>query len=140
MLHISTDAIRFAIFYSINIFANGFGSILAYGIMQLHGRNGYMGWRWYDASLSVQFLLQSLTHTRIFIINGAMTIFLAILGRILIIDFPDKVNQSRIPFLKPNEVQAIQDKLQRDRQDAEFDKLTLKKLVDASKRWELWAL
>ena len=43
-------ASRFAIFYSINIFANGFGSILAYGIMQLHGKNGYMGWRWYYTS------------------------------------------------------------------------------------------
>jgi hypothetical protein len=83
---------------------------------------------------------RSLTHIRIFIINGAMTIFLAILGRILIVDFPDKVNRSRMPFLKPNEVQAIQNKLERDRQDAEFDKLTLKKFVDASSRWELWVL
>jgi MFS family permease len=37
---------RLAAFYSINIVANGFGSILAYGIMQLSGTNGWLGWRW----------------------------------------------------------------------------------------------
>ncbi|PSN72063.1 MFS general substrate transporter [Corynespora cassiicola Philippines] len=111
---------RLAVFYGINVLANGFGSILAYGIMQLHGDHGMMGWRW------------------IFIINGAMTVFLAILGRILIVDFPDKVHKSRMPFLKPHEVQAIQAKLDRDRQDAEFDELTMKKFWAACARWELW--
>jgi MFS family permease len=38
---------RLAAFYSINIVANGFGSILAYGCMQLSGKNGWLGWRWY---------------------------------------------------------------------------------------------
>lgn len=37
---------RLAAFYSINVIANGFGSILAYGCMQLSGRNGWLGWRW----------------------------------------------------------------------------------------------
>ena len=37
---------RLAAFYSINVCANGFGSILAYGCMQLSGRNGWLGWRW----------------------------------------------------------------------------------------------
>lgn len=35
-----------AVFYAINILANGFGSILAYGIMQMSGLAGYLGWRW----------------------------------------------------------------------------------------------
>lgn len=69
-----------------------------------------------------------------------MTIFLAILGRILIVDFPDKVLNSRWPFLKPNEIRAIQEKLDHDRQDAEFDGLTLGKFLSACARWELWAL
>ncbi|KAF2747975.1 MFS general substrate transporter [Sporormia fimetaria CBS 119925] len=111
---------RLAAFYAINILANGFGSILAYGIMQLHGKNGYAGWRW------------------IFIINGLMTVFLAVLGRILIVDFPDKVHKSRMPFLKPAQVKIIQDKLDRDRQDAEFDPLDKAKFFNALKRWELW--
>ncbi|KAG9201226.1 hypothetical protein G6514_005955 [Epicoccum nigrum] len=112
---------RLAAFYSINVCANGFGSILAYGCMQLSGRNGWLGWRW------------------IFIINGAMTMFLAVLGRILIVDFPDKVSKSRFPFLKPAEVQAILTKLERDRRDAEYDELTMAKFLSACKRWELWA-
>jgi hypothetical protein len=77
---------------------------------------------------------------RIFIINGAMTIFLAILGRILIVDFPDKVHKSRRPFLNAEEVSAIQSKLDRDRQDAEYDELTTRKFMKVCGRWELWFL
>ncbi|ORX99557.1 major facilitator superfamily domain-containing protein [Clohesyomyces aquaticus] len=98
---------RLAVFYGISILANGFGSILAFGIMQLSGKAGYLGWRW------------------IFIINGLMTVFLALLGRILIVDFPDKIK-------------AVQDKLDRDRQDAEYDELTMRKFTKACGRWELW--
>ena len=65
--------------------------------------------------------------------------FLAILGRLLIVDFPDKVHKSRMAFLKPNEVKAIQDKLERDRHDAEYDELTMAKFLKACARWELWA-
>lgn len=111
---------RLAAFYSIGIIANGFAAILAYGFMQLSGRNGWLGWRW------------------IFIINGAMTMFLAVLGRILIVDFPDKVSKARFPFLKPFEVKAIQNKLERDRRDAEFDEINTSKLLKALARWELW--
>jgi hypothetical protein len=35
-----------AIFYSINVLAVGFASILAYGIMQLNGKAGLLAWRW----------------------------------------------------------------------------------------------
>jgi hypothetical protein len=111
-----------ALFYAMTIFSNGFASILAYGIMQLSGKAGYLGWRW------------------IFIIEGLMTIALAMLGRIFIVDFPDKVSKSRIPFLKPHEVKAVQDRLDRDRQDAEYDVLTMEKFFNACKRWELWFL
>ncbi|KAH5099347.1 hypothetical protein HBI21_054000 [Parastagonospora nodorum] len=111
---------RLAAFYSISGIASGFGGPLAYGCMQLNGRNGWLGWRW------------------IFIINGAMTIFLALLGRLLIVDFPDKVYKARYPFLKPIEIQAIQDKLERDRSDSEFDEINMAKLMRALARWELW--
>jgi MFS family permease len=111
---------RLAAFYSINIVANGFGSILAYGCMTLSGTNGWLGWRW------------------IFIINGAMTVFLALCGWLLIVDFPDKVLKSRWPFLNAEEVQAIHNKLERDRNDAEFDELTNRKFLQACKRWDLW--
>jgi hypothetical protein len=79
-------------------------------------------------------------NNRIFIINGAMTIFLAILGRLLIVDFPDKVHKSRRPFLNAEEVLAIQNKLNRDRQDAEYDEITMQKFFNVCRRWELWFL
>jgi cyanate permease len=67
-----------------------------------------------------------------------MTIGLALLGRILIVDFPDQVHKASFPFLKPAEVDAIQAKLQRDRRDAEFDEIDMGKFMRALARWELW--
>lgn len=67
-----------------------------------------------------------------------MTMFLAALGYLLIVDFPDKVYKSRYPFLQPHEVKSIQDKLERDRHDSEYDELTWAKFVKACSRWELW--
>jgi hypothetical protein len=69
-----------------------------------------------------------------------MTLFLAVLGRLLIVDFPDKVHKARFPFLQPDEVHAIQAKLERDRRDAEYDELTLRKFLHACARWQLWVL
>jgi len=44
---------RLAAFYSINILANGFGSILAYGCMTLSGKNGWLGWRWQGSNTTL---------------------------------------------------------------------------------------
>ncbi|KAF2007045.1 MFS general substrate transporter, partial [Amniculicola lignicola CBS 123094] len=132
---------RLAIFYGINILAVGFASILAYGCMQLSGKAGYLGWRWY-LFLQLRHTPNQMYHnsplSRIFIIEGLMTIFLALLGRLLIVDFPDKVHLARYPFLNANEVTAIQQKLDRDRRDAEFDELTWGKFLKACSRWDLW--
>lgn len=68
-----------------------------------------------------------------------MTVALAVLGRILIVDFPDKIYKARFPFLKPAEVTAIQEKLERDRRDAEFDEINMSKFLQALARWQLWA-
>jgi len=67
-----------------------------------------------------------------------MTIFLAAIAKIGIIDFPDKIHLSRRPYLNPAEVKAIQDKLELDRQDSEYDPLTMAKARDALSRWQLW--
>ena len=37
---------RFAVFYLIGSLASALSGILAYGLMQLKGRNGLAGWRW----------------------------------------------------------------------------------------------
>lgn len=74
-----------------------FGNLLAYGIKQMEGLSGLRGWRW------------------IFIIEGLITVLLACIGVFVIVDFPDKVSQSRRPFLTPDEVQHIKDVLDADR-------------------------
>ncbi|EEP80516.1 predicted protein [Uncinocarpus reesii 1704] len=106
-------------FYSINVIANGFGSLLAYGIIQMEGRGGLRGWRW------------------IFVIEGLITCALAILGYFLIIDFPDKLLKKK-SFLTPEEVELIKAELDKDRSDAVHDPITLQKIVRTLTRWELW--
>jgi hypothetical protein len=79
------------------------------------------------------------THPRIFIINGAMTMRLAVLDHILILDFPtNSKNHACMPFLAPHEVTAIQAKLERDRHDSSYDALTWPKFLQACLRWDLY--
>ncbi|KAI1966699.1 hypothetical protein LOZ58_000187 [Ophidiomyces ophidiicola] len=110
---------RIAWFYSINVIANGFGSLLAYGLWKMEGLGGLRGWRW------------------IFIMEGIITCALAILGYILIIDFPDKVLQKK-SFLTVEEVDLIKSQLEKDRGDAVHDEFTLMKVFKTLGRWQLW--
>lgn len=65
---------------------------------------------------------------------------LAAIGRLLIVDFPNKVHEARRPFLEPAQVKVIQNKLDRDRYDAEYDTLIWSKFGTAYARWDLWFL
>ncbi|ODH45945.1 hypothetical protein GX48_07986 [Paracoccidioides brasiliensis] len=107
-------------FYSINIVANAFGSLLAYGIIRMEGLGGLRGWRW------------------IFVIEGLITCLLAILGYFLIIDFPDKIAGFKRPFLTAEDVEVIKAGLNQDRADAEHDPFTGVKVFQTLCRWQLW--
>jgi hypothetical protein len=112
---------RIAWFYSINVIANGFGSLLGYGLIQMEGLGGLRGWQW------------------IFVIEGIITCVLAVLGYIFIIDFPDKLlRPGKKAFLSEEEVRLLLAKLQSDRGDAEFDPITWKKFIKTLGRWQLW--
>ncbi|EEH17271.2 hypothetical protein PABG_07358 [Paracoccidioides brasiliensis Pb03] len=111
---------RIAWFYSINIVANAFGSLLAYGIIRMEGLGGLRGWRW------------------IFVIEGLITCLLAILGYFLIIDFPDKIAGFKRPFLTAEDVEVIKAGLNQDRADAEHDPFTGVKVFQTLCRWQLW--
>ncbi|KAF1809799.1 MFS general substrate transporter [Eremomyces bilateralis CBS 781.70] len=111
---------RIAWFYAVNVVSNGFGNILAYGLIQMEGVGGLRGWRW------------------IFVIEGLITVALAALGYALIVPFPDQVLKSRKPFLNEDEVQMITDRLNRDRSDAEFDEITWPKIKHCLLKWEIW--
>jgi len=66
---------RLAAFYLTSALIGGFSNILAYGLMQMEGLSGIRGWQW------------------IFIIEGLLTITIAIGAWFIIIDFPDKAER-----------------------------------------------
>lgn len=111
---------RLAAFYLVSVLAGGFSSLLAYGLMQMDGLGGYRGWSW------------------IFIIEGLMTIVIAIAAFFLIIDFPDKLLKTKHAFLSVTEIEIIKHRIDRDRKDSEADPLTWAKTGEHLKDWKLW--
>lgn len=98
---------RMAGFYLFSVMIGGFSSILAYGLMQMEGTQGLRGWRW------------------IFIIEGVITCAIALLAYVVIIDFPDKVLQSRNGnFLSASDVDILKARIDRDRDDSVPDAVT----------------
>ncbi|KAJ3498476.1 hypothetical protein NLJ89_g10215 [Agrocybe chaxingu] len=97
---------RLALFYLISILFGGFSSLLAYGLAQLSGRGGLLGWSW------------------IFIIEGILTIVLGLLTWLFVPDFPDK---SR--FLTEEQRKMILDRVEADRGDSVPDKMTGTKII-----------
>ncbi|KAF8653322.1 hypothetical protein AX16_004022 [Volvariella volvacea WC 439] len=107
---------RLAIFYLISITMGGFGPILAYVFSLLNGRRGIAGWRW------------------IFIIEGAITLFLGILSWLWVPDFPDKNR-----FLSPEQTALVLKRIEEDRGDSVPDSLTFAKVLRHLCDWTLWA-
>ncbi|BEJ17664.1 hypothetical protein CspHIS471_0610650 [Cutaneotrichosporon sp. HIS471] len=95
-------ATRNSFFYCLSIVLSGLSSIMAWGISQLHTKRGLHGWQW------------------IFIIQGSLTVFIGFMGYLFITDFPDKAH-----FLSDHQKNIIITRIQRDRGDAEVDKLTM---------------
>ncbi|KAL4736105.1 MFS general substrate transporter [Aspergillus similis] len=107
---------RLSSFWILSVLASGFASILAYALTLLDGREGVAGWRW------------------IFIIEGAVTVGVCLLGRFIIIDFPTKAGN----FLKPVEQDFIITSINEDRGDAEEDKVTLARILHHLRDWKLY--
>ncbi|KAF2117995.1 major facilitator superfamily domain-containing protein [Lophiotrema nucula] len=115
---------RFSAFYLLALLASGFSNILAWGLSEMRGIQGLNGWQW------------------IFIIEGAITIFLGFCGYVAIIDFPDKATKpgliTRKPFLSIDEATIVLARIQRDRGDAVVDKLTKSKILFYLRDWKIW--
>ncbi|KAL8280478.1 hypothetical protein RQP46_007126 [Phenoliferia psychrophenolica] len=106
---------RLAAFYGFSLFVSGFSNIIGYGISLLKGTAGLPGWRW------------------IFIVYGALTMALGIIGFFLIVDFPDKAT-----FLSPAELKIVRDRIDADRGDSVPDVLTVRKMFTHLGDFKLW--
>ncbi|KAM4064508.1 major facilitator superfamily protein [Hirsutella rhossiliensis] len=111
---------RYSVFYLLGCVASACSGILAYGLMQLRGREGLSGWRW------------------IFIIEGALTCALAIASYWLLVDFPDSHRKSW-KFLGARERQWVVNRIQRDRGDTQVSPFNLKTFLGAGRDWKVWA-
>ncbi|BEJ12440.1 hypothetical protein CspHIS471_0209000 [Cutaneotrichosporon sp. HIS471] len=106
---------RSAVFYITAIAIGGLGNLLGYAISLMHGIRGLSGWRW------------------IFIIEGIITVVIAIMGLILIVDFPD-----RSTFLTEEEKEMIINRIDRDRGDSEADPMTKEKFISYMCEPKIW--
>ncbi|KAG6885385.1 hypothetical protein C0993_002348 [Termitomyces sp. T159_Od127] len=94
----------------------GIGPILAYIFSLLDGRCNIRGWAW------------------IFIIEGAITLFLGVLSWFFIPDFPDKNK-----FLTSEQTALVLRRIEEDRGDSVPDKITGNKVLKHLKDWTLWS-
>jgi MFS family permease len=115
---------RLAWFYLVSVFVGGWSSILAYGLIQMDGLSGIDGWQW------------------IFIIEGLLTVTVAIGAWFIIQDFPDKAarpGKFGKALLTEEEALFISQRIERDRGDSIPDPLTVKKFFFHLKDLKLWA-
>lgn len=74
------QAKRVALFFSSGSLAGAFGGILAYGIEHLDGRGGLHGWQWIVSTPLSSFFSHKLTRVNQFLLEGLMTVILAVLS------------------------------------------------------------
>ncbi|KAF1812028.1 retrograde regulation protein 2 [Eremomyces bilateralis CBS 781.70] len=107
---------RLAGFWILSVLASGFSNIFAYVLTLLKGKQGLNGWSW------------------IFIVEGAITCAVCLLGWFIILDFPSKSGN----FLTPVQKKFALDRLDADRGDAVEDEITLRKILHHLKDWKLY--
>jgi hypothetical protein len=76
---------RFSLFWCAGLVAGALGGLLAYGLVHMQGLSGYSGWRW------------------VFIIEGLLSIAIAIPAKFLLADWPEQAR-----FLSRKEKNALQ--------------------------------
>lgn len=112
---------RYSVFYFIGTLASACAGILAYGLMQLDGTAGYLGWSW------------------IFIIEGIITCVIAIVGYFFLVDFPDSKNAAKSwGFLNEREIRMCVARVNIDRGDAVAEKFNWKKFLGAGTDLKIW--
>lgn len=106
--------LRMAIFFSAATAAGAFGGLLARGIVEMDGIGGKAGWAW------------------IFIIEGIITLAVAIAAYFVMNDYPDTAK-----FLTEDEKHEVKRRLTEDRSSL-ADEFNRKFFFDALKDWKIW--
>ncbi|KXG46962.1 Major facilitator superfamily domain, general substrate transporter [Penicillium griseofulvum] len=107
---------RLATFWLVSVILNAFAAIFAYALTLLDGSYGLNGWRW------------------IFIVEGAITSGICLIGWFIIIDFPTQADT----FLEPEEKEFIVARINNDSGDAEEDPITMERVLHHLKDWKLY--
>ncbi|CAK7237774.1 hypothetical protein SBRCBS47491_010126 [Sporothrix bragantina] len=112
----SEFGIRAAIFFSAAAVSGSFGGLLAAAIGLLDGKRGLAGWAW------------------IFVIEGALTMFLGFASFFMVHDFPDNAR-----FLSPDDRARVIRRLKADQQSsAEHEEFRYSYLWASLKDWKMW--
>ena len=80
---------------------------------------GHEGWRW------------------IFIMEGIMTVLIAIIAYIFLADFPEDAHKTKW-FLSSDEIQLVIDRVERDRSDAHVTPFSMKIYFSQARDWKVW--
>lgn len=110
---------RFSAFYVFGTLASAISGILGYAFTQMEGVANIRGWRW------------------IFIMEGVISIAIAIIGFLFLVDFPEKAHLTW-RFLNEREVKWVIDRVNRDRGDAIPEPFNLKKFSACALDIKLW--
>ena len=108
-------ATRISILYTGNILATAFAGLIAIGIFEMDGMAGLSGWRW------------------MFILQGAVTFVVAILG---VFTLPDDPLTTR--WLTPEERILANERIVRDTVGEKGSSTSVRGLLDAAKDKKLW--
>ncbi|KEF55598.1 uncharacterized protein A1O9_08348 [Exophiala aquamarina CBS 119918] len=110
---------RIAVVFLSAAFLSSFANILAYGLTQIASNPELGGWKW------------------IFIVEGALTVALALGAYFILIDFPDS---KRNKFLSTEEIEVINARLIRSRGTLEGGKVTWRIVKDTVTDWQVWTI
>lgn len=112
--------VRYSWFYIISSIGGALSGILGYIFMQVGHRGNLAPWRW------------------IFVLEGILTVIIAVIGYFLLIDFPQQAH-SKNHFLSETEAAFVIRRLQKDRADAgELEPFKLRTFLGSGKDLKLW--
>ncbi|KAJ9612209.1 hypothetical protein H2200_003806 [Cladophialophora chaetospira] len=112
---------RVAIYFMSGSFLSSFANILCLGLTHIADDPETNGWKY------------------IFIVQGAITIAVAITAWFIIVDFPEGEIQ-KAKFLSADEAEVVRTRLIRDRGSSEGERVSWNTIKDVCLDWRVWSL